>query len=87
MKIYLTITTDNGAGFYSGLSALHDARFITAYSILNENGVAMHDAESITDGVHKALEDLTAAIAAYEEALRVDRTHQIAATLWTNVEL
>jgi hypothetical protein len=87
VKIYLTITTDNGAAFYSGLSALQDGRHITAYTILNEDAVAMHHAETITEGVHKALEDLTAAIAAYEEALRVDRTHQIAATLWTNVEL
>jgi hypothetical protein len=87
MRIYLTVTTDKGAGFYSGLASLQDARYITAYSVLNEDGIAMHHGDTITDGVHKALEDLTAAIAAYEDALRVDRIHQIAVTLWTNTEL
>jgi hypothetical protein len=87
MKIYLTITTDNGAAFYSGLSALQDGRHITAYTILNEDAVPMHDSDTIDEGVHTALIGLNTAIAAYEDALRVHRTHQLAATLWTNVEL
>lgn len=87
MKIYLTITTDNGAAFYSGLSALQDGRHITAYTILNEDAVAMHDSDTIDEGVHTALVGLNTAIVAYEDALRVHRTHQLAASLWTNVEL
>ena len=85
MKIYLTVTTENGSAFYSGLSALQDQRYITAFTILNEDAVPMHDSDTIDEGVHTALMGLNTAIAAYEDALRVERTHRLAATLWNNV--
>ena len=47
----------------------------------------MHDSDTIDEGVHTALVGLNTAIVAYEDALRVHRTHQLAASLWTNVEL
>ena len=87
MRIYLTISTDNGAAFYSGLSALQNGGHIRAYTILNEDGVPMHDSDTIYEGLHTALVDLNKAILAYEHAAYTEGTHQIAKGLFTKDEL